>query len=212
MRPQIPGVVEQLQHVSGTPDGLHRQGRLSRQRRDRSHARVRRAFSGRAARGPRLAVSAGRHQPRRASRGGAVPRVTGGDRVAAVGRGSAGLDARLAALSPAAPVRARPLHRSKAALVSAEADQRRVRIALRRLRPAGVRPLAVGGLLDAGARGRLFQAARLHTRSARAGHADLSAGPAAVPAVVGGDRGQARRGGTRARLARLGRAQEPAAP
>ncbi len=87
--------------------------------------------------------------------------------VAARCRG-AGLDARMAALSAAAPIRARPLHRPEATMVSLETHRRRSQVALRQHRPTGVRSVAVGGLLDAGARGRVFQAPRLRARTARA--------------------------------------------
>ena len=86
--------------------------------------------SGRPGRRPRLAVPAGRRQPRRTGRRGAVSRTQGGNRPGAPGRGGAGLDPRLAALSPAAAIRARPLHRTEAALVSAagsSADESKLR-------------------------------------------------------------------------------------
>ncbi len=55
----------------------------------------------------------------------------------------------LVAVSPAAAIRARPLHRAEAALVSVAAHGRRIEVAIRLHRHAGVRPLALGGLLDA---------------------------------------------------------------
>ena len=45
-------------------------------------------------------------------------------------------------------------------------------IALRQHRPAGIRSLALGRLLDAGARSRVFQAARVRARAARPRQAD----------------------------------------
>ncbi len=52
-----------------------------------------------------------------------------------------------------------------------EAHRRRIEAALRFHRHAGVRPLALGRLLDAGARSRLFQAAGLRAGAARSGQA-----------------------------------------
>ena len=117
------------------------------------------------------------------------------------GRGSAGLDARLAALPAAAPIRARSLHRSKTEVVSPEALGRRSEAEIRQHRPAGIRPLALGRLLDAGPRGRIFQAPGLCARAARARRSDLSGGLAAIPGLVGGVRRAHRRERRRARKA-----------
>ena len=60
--------------------------------------------------------------------------------------------------------------------------------ALRQHRPAGIRPLAVGGLLDAGARSGLFQAARVRARAARSRQAHIPGRPAALSGLVAGNR------------------------
>ena len=116
-----PPIWNNWRHVQSTRQRLHRQGRFPSKRRYRLDARPRGVVPGRPRRRPRLAIPAGRRQPRRTGRGCAVPRTQGGNRPRSPGCRGAGLDPRMAALSTAAPIRARSLHRPEATLVSLEA-------------------------------------------------------------------------------------------
>ena len=173
-------------HVRSTRQRLHRPAWLQGQRRHRIDARQQGALSRRPGRRARMAISARRGQPGRARRGGAISRAHRGDRPQERARRGAGVDPRLAALPLAAPIRARSLHRAEAAMVSVEADRRRCPVPLRQHGPAGIRSLAMGRLLDAGARGRVFQAPGIRPRAARTREADFPERPAAAIRNGGG--------------------------
>src|SRR5690606_31198470 len=118
-----------------------------------------------------VAVSAGRDSPQRDPGTGHVRGAARGDRPPARARGGARIDAALAALPAAAAPRAleRPpaVYRPEADLVPAPPRGRREPCAPRRLGPAGIRCLALGRLLGAGAGSRAFQAEGLPSRPER---------------------------------------------
>src|SRR5690606_20956371 len=101
---------------------------------------------------PGLAISARRCPAARDARGGAVPRAEGGGGPRAERRGAGGRHAQLAALSPSQAVRAQEqppaLHRTEAALVPAALYRLGGPLRPGSERRAGVRELALGGLLD----------------------------------------------------------------
>ena len=139
---------------------------------------------------PRLAVSAGRHAARGEARGGAVPRTQRGDRPAPQRRRDHRPDPALAALPPAGAL---PAARTSSRCASGRSSAgsccacsgRTPQFDFDPHRRAGIRPVALGRLLGAGARGHLFQARGVHPRAARARRAGLSARQAAaVPGLV----------------------------
>ena len=119
-RPQAAGDMEQLTRCPSTRHRLHRQGRISCQRGHRADARRRGKCSWAAG----SAAAAGSFRKAESIAASRVEEALFRELKEEIGlerrgRGGAGFDPRLAALSPAAAIRARPLHRAEAALVSA---------------------------------------------------------------------------------------------